>query len=104
MGFLEEQKGWERSVEGMIDGIMGVVGREERERERSRTLSPSRALGGNEYVYEGVTEGKGKGKCLEGVRELPVCTGSGSSYGRELDNGKGILDGFYADCGVTLSL
>ena len=55
LGFLEEQRSWERGVEGMIDGIMGLVGRDAATPRMDRL--GVEALGENESIF-----GKGKGK------------------------------------------
>lgn len=55
LGFLEEQRSWESGVEGMIDGIMGLVGRDATTPRMDRLGVD--ALGVNEGIF-----GKGKGK------------------------------------------
>ncbi len=61
LGFLEEQRRWEREVESQIDGIMGVMWREEEDGICGNDMLSAVEYGAMENeVWNG--EGKGKGK------------------------------------------
>jgi len=63
LGYLEEQRRWEREVEEQIDGIMGVVWRDEGEESSGNDVFG--ALGNYEAVENGDWNGEGKGKGKE---------------------------------------
>jgi len=63
LGFLEEQRRWEREVESQIDGIMGVMWREEADGICGNDMLGAAEYGAGPVVNEEWNgEGKGKGK------------------------------------------
>ena len=86
LGFLEEQRRWERGVESQIDGIMGVVWRDDEDEVCGNDL-----IGGVEYRtvenQDWNEEGKGKGKERENwIVENEEWNGEGKGKGKEREN------------------